>query len=325
MVLEIEAASQWIANTLAGRPWAISIEITHNCNANCKHCDKGTHIKNEKRASIEEYLRIYREAKPLVVQISGGEPMMRKDYLEIVKAFKRPGHLPYIVFVTNGGLLTEEKYDALKAAGVDKFSISLDFPDERHDENRQVKGLFSHLNDLIPKIMARGNHDVTMITAVTRQNYPCLMDNLRLVEKWGAALNFSMYTSGRTGDDDLLIRKQEDLKAFRQVVDQLIEAKRRGSPIFSSQEILNRYYAFFENGARAGGCQAGKRSFVVNPDGSICPCAMKKDITFSTHREIKHQFARHNACDQCFISLRANTEKPIREVIRDIWSARASL
>ncbi|NQT26329.1 radical SAM protein [candidate division KSB1 bacterium] len=325
MSREFEAASGWIANNLMSRPWAISIEITHNCNANCLHCDKGEHIKDEKRASIEEYLRIYKEAKPIVVQISGGEPMMRKDYLDIVKAFHNPGHMPYLVFVTNAGLLTEEKYDELKAAGVDKFSISIDFPDERHDENRKVKGLFKHLDELIPKIMAKGNNDVTMITAVTRKNYPYLMDNLRIVEGWGAALNFSMYTSGRTGDEDLLIRSAEDLKKFRAVMDQLIEAKRQGSLIFSSEEILNRYYAFFENGAKTGNCKVGKRSFVVNPDGSICPCAMKKDLAYKTHKEIKQIFVRHNTCDQCFISLRANTEKPIWELVRDIWSTRASL
>lgn len=325
MFLEFEAASRWISNTLFGRPWAISIEITHNCNANCLHCDKGENIRNEKRAPIETYLRIYHQARPLVVQISGGEPMMRKDYLDIVKAFKIPGRLPYIVFVTNAGLLTEEKYDALKEAGVDTFSISLDFPDERHDENRRVKGLFRHLNDLVPNILARGHNDVTMITAVTRKNYPFLMDNLRVAESWGAALNFSMYTSGRTGNEDLTIRSEEDLKGFREVVNQLIEAKQRGAPIFSSEEILNRYYAFFENNARAGACKAGIRSFVVNPDGSICPCAMKKDVTFSTQKEIKRNFSRSNTCDQCFISLRANTEKPLREVVRDIWSSRASL
>ena len=49
MSLEFEAASRWVTNNIMGRPWAISIEITHNCNADCGHCDKGEFIKNEKR------------------------------------------------------------------------------------------------------------------------------------------------------------------------------------------------------------------------------------------------------------------------------------
>jgi len=322
---ELEAASRWITNSITGKPWAISIEVTHNCNANCKHCDKGEMIKNEKQATAEEYFQIYKKIKPLVVQISGGEPLMRKDILDIVRAFANPGHLPYIVFVTNAGLLNEEKYDQLKEAGVDKFSISIDFPDDRHDKNRNIPGLFKHLNELIPKIMAKGNNDVTMITCVTSGNYPYLLDNLRVVRDWGACLNFSMYTAGRTGDKSLLITSDEDKAEFRKVIDQLIEAKRNGACIFSSENVLNRYYQFFENGAKAGGCKVGKRSLVVNPDGTLCPCAMKKTTTFKTPKELKNKFAKTNTCDQCFISLRANTEKPIWEVVRDIWATRKTL
>lgn len=322
---ELEAASRWIANSITGKPWAISIEVTHNCTANCKHCDKGENIKNEKQATAEEYYQIYKSIKPLVVQVSGGEPLMRKDILDIIRSFAKPGHLPYIVFVTNASLLTLEKYDELKEAGVDKFSISIDFPDERHDKNRNIPGLFKHLDELIPKIMAKGNNDVTMITAVTRENYPYLLDNLRVVRNWGACLNFSMYTAGRTGDKSLLITSEEDKAAFRKIIDRLIEEKRKGAPIFSSENVLNRYYQFFENGAKAGSCKVGKRSLVVNPDGTVCPCAMKKSTRFKTPKELKNNFAKNNTCDQCFISLRANTEKPIREVIGDIWATRKTL
>jgi len=320
----VEGALRWIWNTLMQKPWAISIEVTHNCTANCNHCDKGEFIKNEKQASPEEYRRIYEQIRPLVVQISGGEPLLRRDIFDIVRILKNPGHLPYIVFVTNASLLTEEKYDHLKEAGVDQFSISLDFPDERHDQNRHISGLFQHLSELIPKLTARGNNDITMITAVTRENYPCLLDNLRLAQSWGARLNLSMYTAGRTKNRDLLISSPEDLKAFRAILDRIIEEKRKGACIFSSENVLNRYYQFYENGAHAGGCKAGIRSLVVNPDGSLCPGAMKKDITFTSQRELRKKFSKNNTCDECYISLRANTEKPLREVVRDLWSSRSS-
>jgi MoaA/NifB/PqqE/SkfB family radical SAM enzyme len=321
----VEGALRWIWNTWMQKPWAISIEVTHNCNANCKHCDKGALIKNEKQSTPEEYRQIYEQIRPIVVQISGGEPLLRDDILDIVRIFKNPGHLPYIVFVTNASLLTEEIYDQLKEAGVDQFSISLDFPDERHDKNRSVPGLFQHLDNLIPKLTAHGNNDITVITAVTQKNYPFLMDNLEVVQRWGASFNLSMYTAGRTGNRDLLISSTEDIAAFRKIIDQLIEAKRNGACLFSSEAVLNRYYEFFANNATSGGCKVGIRSLVVNPDGSFCPCAMHKDVNFTTHRELRKNFSKHNTCDECFISLRANTEKPLREVVRDLWSSRNRL
>lgn len=43
-------------------------------------------------------------------------------------------------------------YLELRAAGVDQFSVSLDFPDERHDEFRLHPGLFKHLSEIVPRL-----------------------------------------------------------------------------------------------------------------------------------------------------------------------------
>lgn len=319
-MMMLQGPSRWAWNTLTRKPWAISIEVTHNCTANCFHCDKGEVIPNEKQATAEEYRRIVNSIRPLVVQISGGEPLMRDDILDIIRRQKNPGRLPVIVFVTNASLLTEEKYDELKRAGVDQFSISIDFPDRRHDENRRIPGLFARLDKLIPALTARGNNDITMITAVHKKNYPYLLDMLNIVRKWGARYNLSMYTAGRTGNFDLIIASPDDLMAFRKMIDNLIDELRNGASFFSTEPVLNRYYRFFENGGSAGNCKAGVRSLVVNPDGTLCPCAMKKSTAFQTHKDLKLSFSKTNTCDRCFISLRANTEKPVRELVRDIWA-----
>lgn len=317
--IQVEAVARWLLNTLTKKPWGISIEVTHNCTADCRHCDKGEKIANEKLATPEEYLRIYKSIRPVVVQISGGEPLLRPDVLDIIKILRNPGHLPFIVFVTNASLLTEEKYEELKEAGVHQFSISLDFPDERHDENRKIPGLFNHLSTLIPKLTARGNCDINMLTAVTRENYPHLMENLRLAESWGSRLNLSMYTAGRTEEKDLLITSPEDLAGLRKMFDQLNEARSNGARLFASEEVLDRSYQFYANGAHANNCKVGIRCLVVNPDGTFCPCAMKYDTAFKTAKELQEKFSKHNECSDCYISMRANTEKPLREMLRDVW------
>jgi len=56
--------------------------------------------------------------------------------VDIVKAVKRPNGLPLVILVSNWWLMTEEKYVALNKAGASIFSVSLDFPDERHDDFR---------------------------------------------------------------------------------------------------------------------------------------------------------------------------------------------
>ena len=123
-------------NCLTGKPLVISFEVTASCNAHCLHCDKGGIIKDEKQMSPSEILERYRELRPVVVQVSGGEPLLRKDLLEIVRAIKEPNGTPYLILVTNGHRLNKGLYMKLRQAGVDQFSVSLDFPDERHDRFR---------------------------------------------------------------------------------------------------------------------------------------------------------------------------------------------
>ena len=71
------------------RPLVVSFEVTHSCTANCRHCDKGG-IKPEPRGLLraEDYRRLRATLKPMAVQISGGEPLLRKDIEEIIRAIK---------------------------------------------------------------------------------------------------------------------------------------------------------------------------------------------------------------------------------------------
>src|SRR3972149_1264221 len=125
-----------IRSYITDRPIVVSYEVTLSCNCNCRHCDLGGLIKDEKQIKPEEYLGLTQRLKPLAAQISGGEPLLRKDIAAIVKAIKKGG-VQYAILVTNGVLLNESNYLQLREAGVNQFSVSLDFPDERHDDFRR--------------------------------------------------------------------------------------------------------------------------------------------------------------------------------------------
>ena len=321
--LAFKFISQGIINCLTTNPLVVSFEVTHSCTANCRHCDKGGR-KDEVLASPEKLRSICDEIKPLVAQISGGEPLLRDDILDIVRIFKNPGSLPYIVFITNASLLTEEKYGALKKAGVDQFGISLDFPDERHDENRRIPGLYRHLDTLIPRLSKMGNNDIGMITAITRENLPYLVDIVKQAEDWNVYVNFSVYTKLRTGDGSFLVSSDEDLQVLRDTIGKLIELKRNNGPILSSEYVLRRYLEFFENGFIPN-CQAGKRCFVINPDGTMSSCAMKSDLRFQSQRELIEKFSRKNICGECYVSMRANAEKSIGQILKDSLSTYKAL
>ena len=119
-------------NKLQNKPLSISFEVTHACTANCWHCNWGGPIK-ETRLSADEYAAICRELRPVVSHVSGGEPLARGDVYEIVDKMTNKGGLPWMIVVTNASNLNAERFQKLKNAGMHQLSVSLDFPDERHD------------------------------------------------------------------------------------------------------------------------------------------------------------------------------------------------
>ena len=158
----ISLTKRAINNYIFQKPFCVSFEITHCCNAKCKHCHLGGHV-DEHRASPEQLGQICREINPVIAQISGGEPLLRNDVEEIVKEFRRPNRAPYIDMTTNGFLLTTEKYHTLLHAGIDQFGISLDYPDDRHDEFRGIRGLFQRIEKLVTGLNGANDKAITLI------------------------------------------------------------------------------------------------------------------------------------------------------------------
>ncbi|HPI33383.1 MAG TPA: hypothetical protein PLR32_08725, partial [candidate division Zixibacteria bacterium] len=78
-------AARTLANMARRRPINVSFEITYNCNARCEHCDLGDYVK-EPRLGPEVFADWLTRLKPAVAQISGGEPLLRKDLVYIVRA-----------------------------------------------------------------------------------------------------------------------------------------------------------------------------------------------------------------------------------------------
>jgi MoaA/NifB/PqqE/SkfB family radical SAM enzyme len=300
--LALRMATRGTLNYALKRPIAVSFEVTHSCSCNCRHCDHGGRLKKETRLTSADYHRLERELSPALLQLSGGEPTLREDLVEIVRAVKEDTGLPYLIVVSNGSNLTEDLYRECLETGVNQFSISLDFPDERHDDFRRYKGLFHHLSSLIPRLTALGG-SVVMNTAITRWNLPYLEECYLKAREWGANISYSAYTSKRTGDPEYDISQPEDLELLKKSVDRLLELKHSEGWIVNSDWTLSGTYEFFEKGSMPG-CKAGLRYLVVNPDGSMRPCSMF-DYKFGSRREMLDEFVRYNDCGACYVSIRA--------------------
>jgi MoaA/NifB/PqqE/SkfB family radical SAM enzyme len=301
-------------NILLERPITVSFEVTYNCNARCEHCDLGSYVR-EPRLEPEAFARWIVELRPAVVQLSGGEPLLRNDLVNIVREMRQCDPVPVFILTTNAFLLDEEKYLKLRDAGIDRFSLSLDYPDERHNGFRHLNGLFEHIRTLAPRLARYGNNDIILACVVQSDNFRDLPRIARLAKEWGVAVNFSTYNALRTGKKHFLISSAEELAELKRVCDTLVTMQRDGYPILTSPWTLRQMILFFENGGHHR-CQAGKRFLIVGPHAKLTPCGMFRE-TYDSLADMKRRFCTRNQCTRCFTAIRANSEKSVYRLLVD--------
>jgi radical SAM protein with 4Fe4S-binding SPASM domain len=134
------------------RPYVVSWNLTYRCNLACEHCylDAGgapqvgtENFADRSELGTEECFRVIDEiatfAPECVTILTGGEPLLRRDILEIVRRASERGL--WVVVGTNGVRITENVAKRLAEAGARGLSLSLDALDQdRHDRFRKVRG-----------------------------------------------------------------------------------------------------------------------------------------------------------------------------------------
>jgi cyclic pyranopterin phosphate synthase len=115
-----------------GRPLLnLRISITQRCNLKCDYCHREGEVQraNEspEKMTLDEIVRIAKVAVGLGIKrikLTGGEPLMRRDVVDVVKALSGIGGLRDLSMTTNG-LLLDEKAKPLHQAGLRRINISM--------------------------------------------------------------------------------------------------------------------------------------------------------------------------------------------------------
>jgi MoaA/NifB/PqqE/SkfB family radical SAM enzyme len=255
--------------------------------------------------------------QPCVVQVSGGEPLMLEDLADVVRNIKEENGLPYIILVSSWSLMTEDRYLGLRNAGIDQFSVSLDFPDERHDDFRCYPGLYAHLSDVIPQCAKYGFDDIVLNTCITAANLEEINAAADQAQKWGVNICYSAYSARRTGNPEYFPGSAEQLRILAEQFNR-IEARRNGSNyIVSAPTTLAATRKYFEEGGMDG-CKAGLRFLVVTADGKLQPCSMQFH-RYELHEQARmvQEFTEHNGCDECYVAIRSNLDKTFPQLLRE--------
>lgn len=285
------------------RPRLINLEVTKYCNAQCDFCPCWT-IKGYPQ--LDDFSPIIKKFRPIVLSLNGGEPLLRKDILEIIESV-RP-YCTYLTMITHGQLLTEEKCKALWDRGLDQLSISLNYDSELHDEERKIPGLYKHFSELVPKLTSQGFDNLAFNTVIMEQNMDHIIPLAHRAREWGAKISFSSYSSLKNDKDEYHVR-EERLSRLQEVIDELIVLKKKYGHILTANYYLKRIPEYFRNGSMDN-CQAGLNFVQITPDGMVKRCSEMEPFCHWTEYN-SEELEKPNPCTDCWLACRGETETPI--------------
>ncbi len=270
-------------------PRLIFWELTKRCNLKCAHCraeaDDSLFEGELGAGAVKKIIDdIASFAKPILV-LTGGEPLYRKDILEIA-AYAKEKDLR-TALATNGTLVDRGTAGKIASAGISRVSISIDGKDARsHDGFRGIPGSFDKALDGARNLKEAGV-EFQFNTTITRRNVNDIEAILSLAENEGArALHLFMLVPVGcgveiVGTDMISKEKYEEVLLWfsRRSRETKLEFKATCAPHYYRilrQEARRegRKISFETDGmaAMTRGCLAGSGVCFISHRGDIQPC-----------------------------------------------------
>ena len=167
----------------------MNLMITGKCNLNCLHCfNAKDNAPLNSELSYEEILNILDQAKDVGIfafTITGGEPLVHKHFLDIVRAIYERDMFIFELN-TNGILITQAMLDEFKSIGCDPLiKISFDGVGY-HNWMRQNPKAEDRTIEAI-KLCVKNGFKVKAQTQVHRKNYECMMETAELLNSIGVS------------------------------------------------------------------------------------------------------------------------------------------
>lgn len=202
-----------------GRPLrSLRISVTDRCNLRCRYCmpeDEYVWLPRESILSFEEIVRLARVFASLGVdrlRLTGGEPLLRQDLPDLV-GMLRTEVAPRDLAITTNGLLLAAAAPALRGAGLERVTVSLDTL--RADRAREFSRTTRHADIIagIRRATAVGFAPVKLNAVVIRGfNDDELVDLLDFAGEVGAEMRFIEYMdvggATRWRMDDVVSREE---------------------------------------------------------------------------------------------------------------------
>lgn len=272
-----------IRTKLFHSPYSANFKITERCNLRCPTCSIWKCGSRKRELSIEEIAIGLKNVKKLGLTrlvITGGEPLIRKDLVEIIRIATELNLTTTLL--TNGLMANDSLLKSFFDVGLNHIGISLDFiTPELQDTFYNAPGAWRTINQTIRSALKWNKKGIVYtMTTILPENISEVLPLLRIVEAMGAHFVINPVMGSAhieperlfSGSTPLPEYSEEQLTEIKQIYDQLIHLKRRGHNILGSEKYLKNTVTWIEKNDIRWHCHAGQYYFNIFSDGGVAPC-----------------------------------------------------
>ena len=249
-----------------------SIELTYRCNLHCTHCYCPPSERSEE-FTTEEWISIIdgmADMGCLFLLLTGGDPLLRKDFAEIYRHAKQRGML--VTVFTNGTLIDEKilaLFDEWPPAMVEISLYGL--TREVYEQVVAVKGSYERCLDGISKVLAAG-HPLALKCPATTENAHEIPALQAFAKDLGVEFRY---------DPAILatMRGEKHPHELRLTPEKIVALERMDAEKDRAWgEYLGEQQANPPESQKLFTCGAGKNSLHVDPTGNVQVCLMVKNF-----------------------------------------------
>jgi len=277
--------SKSIQKKISGQSIPISgtLELTFRCNLRCKHCYASyghSGIAGQEELTLPEIKRIIDEIVDegcFWLLLTGGEPLVRRDFLDIYTYAKRKGLI--LTLFTNGTLLTPRIADYL--AEWQPFGVEISLYGYTQETYERVTGIpGSHYRCMrgIEMLMDRGI-PLGLKSMVMTLNKHELADMSAFAERLGVEFRYDPIVNPG-------LQKEKFPLQFRLSPEEILQIEQADEDRSKKwSELYAQYSGVTPADHKLFLCLAGKKSFLIDPYGRLSICTGLREPYFDLREE----------------------------------------
>ncbi len=229
-------------------PTEIFLTLTANCNLRCLGCRYGRDFMPGSQLSWNIVRGVLDDCKLMNIRnirFYGGEPLLHQ---ELPRMIAHACQLALHPLVTTNGVLLEERFDELYAAGLRRIAIGIYGTEETYDPYVQRRNQYGRIVNGIAYARRQGGKSLTLALGWLLMRPTCNLDSLRavweLANEYQASIGISLihyslpyFSEGPNGE---LQFRPEDRPAIDEIVTELLRLKRLRPGLIQQSEIAIR-------------------------------------------------------------------------------------